>query len=123
MSGVLTPPPHCSEVSLRPRAGEFSIIDMRLRQQQETAVEHFARVHEEQIAPPQDRFYREHIPLSSLKEGEQYAFEVDLDSCTGCKACVTACHNLNGLDDGELWRKVGLLTAVVAPKMPGSPAS
>src|SRR5690606_1197306 len=36
-------------------------------------------------------------------------FEVDLDLCSGCKACVTACHNLNGLDDGEAWRDVGLL--------------
>ena len=33
--------------------------------------------------------------------GQQYGFEVDLDACTGCKACVTACHSLNGLDDGE----------------------
>src|SRR6185369_3646357 len=38
-----------------------------------------------------------------------YAFEVDLDSCTGCKACVSACHSLNGLDDDETWRDVGLL--------------
>ncbi len=37
------------------------------------------------------------------------AFEVDLDRCSGCKACVTACHSLNGLDDGETWRDVGLL--------------
>ena len=34
---------------------------------------------------------------------------MDLDACTGCKACVTACHSLNGLDDGEIWRSVGLL--------------
>ena len=39
--------------------------------------------------------------------GQQYAFEVDLDACTGCKACVTACHSLNGLDEGESWRRVG----------------
>ena len=28
-------------------------------------------------------------------------FDVDLDACTGCKACVAACHSLNGLDEGE----------------------
>ncbi|HVY68337.1 MAG TPA: DmsC/YnfH family molybdoenzyme membrane anchor subunit, partial [Verrucomicrobiae bacterium] len=36
-------------------------------------------------------------------------FEVDLDACSGCKACVTACHSLNGLDEGETWREVGTL--------------
>src|SRR4030095_7765056 len=41
----------------------------------------------------------------------QYAFEVDLDQCSGCKACVTACHSLNGLDDDETWRSVGRLTS------------
>jgi len=34
---------------------------------------------------------------------------VNLDQCSGCKACVSACHSLNGLDDGETWRSVGLL--------------
>jgi formate dehydrogenase iron-sulfur subunit len=29
--------------------------------------------------------------------------------CTGCKACVSACHSLNGLDDDEVWRDVGTL--------------
>lgn len=32
-----------------------------------------------------------------------------MKSCTGCKACVTACHSLNGLDEGESWRQTGLL--------------
>src|SRR5207302_2079666 len=41
--------------------------------------------------------------------GEQYAFEVDLDRCSGCKSCVTACHALNGLDEEETWRSVGTL--------------
>src|SRR5438477_11659013 len=50
------------------------------------------------------------IPLSRPQAGEQYAFEVDLDSCSGCKACVAACHALNGLEDDETWRDVGLLT-------------
>jgi Fe-S-cluster-containing dehydrogenase component/DMSO reductase anchor subunit len=36
---------------------------------------------------------------------------VDLDKCSGCKACVTACHSLNGLDDGEAWRETGLLVS------------
>jgi formate dehydrogenase iron-sulfur subunit len=34
---------------------------------------------------------------------------VDLDKCSGCKACVSACHSLNGLDEDETWRNVGLL--------------
>ena len=50
------------------------------------------------------------IPLTAPAPGEQYAFEVDLDSCSGCKACVVACHSLNGLDETEAWRDVGCLT-------------
>jgi Fe-S-cluster-containing dehydrogenase component/DMSO reductase anchor subunit len=53
--------------------------------------------------------YRDAIPLTAPAPGEQYAFEVDLDACTGCKACVTACHSLNGLDADETWRGVGFL--------------
>lgn len=49
------------------------------------------------------------IPLSQPGPGEQYSFEVNLDSCTGCKACVAACHSLNGLDENESWRDIGLL--------------
>src|SRR5205085_3191577 len=48
-------------------------------------------------------------PLAAPGPGEQYAFEVDLDACTGCKSCVVACHALNGLDEDESWRSVGLL--------------
>jgi Fe-S-cluster-containing dehydrogenase component/DMSO reductase anchor subunit len=51
------------------------------------------------------------IPLSKPSPGEQYAFEVDLDSCTGCKSCVAACHSLNGLDDDETWRDVGMIVS------------
>ena len=29
--------------------------------------------------------------------------------CTACKACVSACHSLNGLDDDEIWRNVGTI--------------
>jgi Fe-S-cluster-containing dehydrogenase component/DMSO reductase anchor subunit len=90
-------------------AEEFSLVDLLLRQQQETAVETFSRRHDEHDVPSQSRYYRDLIPTSLPTKGQQYAFEVDLDSCTGCKACVAACHNLNGLEEDETWRKVGLL--------------
>ncbi|MFA6961912.1 MAG: DmsC/YnfH family molybdoenzyme membrane anchor subunit [Opitutaceae bacterium] len=53
--------------------------------------------------------FRDLIPLTAPGPGEQYAFEVDLDSCSGCKACVVACHSLNGLDETESFRDVGLV--------------
>jgi len=79
-------------------------------QQRLTAVERFARAHDAGL-PHGDgaHRYRDLIPLSKPQAGQQYAFEVDMDLCTGCKACVTGCHNLNGLDDAEVWRTVGLL--------------
>jgi formate dehydrogenase iron-sulfur subunit len=87
-----------------------TLIDDLLEEQQRlTAVERFARKHERHALPAQERYYRDLIPLEKPALGEQYAFAVDLDNCTGCKACVSACHSLNGLDDGELWRTVGLL--------------
>lgn len=57
---------------------------------------------------PQRRFSHL-IPLTRPAADEQYAFEVNLDACTGCKACVAACHSMNGLDEDESWRDVGLL--------------
>ncbi|WP_437608457.1 DmsC/YnfH family molybdoenzyme membrane anchor subunit [Sorangium sp. So ce834] len=78
-------------------------------QQKLTAVERFSRLHEEHALPAQSKYYRDLIPLERPKPGQQYAFEVDLDACTACKACVTACHSLNGLDEDEVWRSVGLL--------------
>jgi formate dehydrogenase iron-sulfur subunit len=54
--------------------------------------------------------YQSLIPLTTPAPNEQYAFEVDLDACSGCKACVTACHSLNGLDESEAWRDVGCIT-------------
>jgi Fe-S-cluster-containing dehydrogenase component/DMSO reductase anchor subunit len=74
-----------------------------------TAVERFARLHDEGLPPQQAKYYRDLIPLEHPGPGEQYGFEVDLDACTGCKACVAACHTLNGLDPNEMWRSVGLL--------------
>ena len=53
--------------------------------------------------------YRSLLPATPPGPGQQYAFEVDLDRCSGCKACVVACHTLNGLDESETWRDVGLL--------------
>lgn len=73
-----------------------------------TAVEDFARWHESSRRETEKR-YEGLIPLTQPVPGEQYAFEVDLDRCSGCKACVTACHSLNGLDEGESWRQVGML--------------
>jgi formate dehydrogenase iron-sulfur subunit len=87
-----------------------SLVDLLLDEQQQlTAVERFAQRHADARAPIQERWYRDLIPASSPGPGEQYAFRVDLDLCTGCKACVTACHNLNGLGEEETWRDVGLL--------------
>jgi Fe-S-cluster-containing dehydrogenase component/DMSO reductase anchor subunit len=78
-------------------------------QQTLTAVERFAKKHDTGGVPAQEKYYRDLIPLERPRAGQQYAFQVDLDACTGCKACVSACHTLNGLDENELWRTVGLL--------------
>ncbi len=86
----------------------LTLLDELLKEQQLlTPVARFARHHE--TGPTQEKYYRDLIPLSTPGQDEQYAFQVDLDACTGCKACVTACHNLNGLEDDEIWRNVGLL--------------
>ena len=87
-----------------------TLIDDLLAQQASlTAVERFAEKHERHALPAQARYYRDLIPLHKPRHGEQYAFAVDLDACTGCKACVSACHSLNGLDEDEVWRTVGLI--------------
>src|ERR1700758_3227118 len=90
-------------------AGRLLIKDLLYEQQLLTPVARFSRKHESGDLPAQAKYYQDLIPLSAPKQGEQYAFAVDLDACTGCKACVTACHNLNGLDDDETWRDVGVL--------------
>jgi formate dehydrogenase iron-sulfur subunit len=95
-----------------------TLIEQLLRQQQDlTAVERFSQAHEHADVPAQARYYRDLIPLTAPGPSEQYAFEVDLDACTGCKGCVTACHNLNGLDDGETWRAVGQIISP-EPQLP-----
>lgn len=86
------------------------LIDQLLADQQDlTAVERFSQHHDDAQGPMQEPFYRRLLPTARPEAGQQYAFEVDLDMCTGCKACVTACHNLNGLEPTETWRSVGLL--------------
>ncbi|MFQ3669830.1 MAG: DmsC/YnfH family molybdoenzyme membrane anchor subunit [Verrucomicrobiia bacterium] len=86
-----------------------TLIDELLSEQRTlTPVARFAREHDRRDHALAGT-YRDLIPLSAPGPGEQYAFEVDLDKCTGCKACVAACHSLNGLDDQESWREVGRL--------------
>jgi len=94
----------------KPRRLPLLPVEMLLREQRDlSAVERFADLHENGDVPAQARYYRDLIPLGPPGEGQQYAFEVDLDACTGCKACVAACHSLNGLDPDEAFRSVGLL--------------
>ncbi len=93
-----------------PSAEGPALISQLLAEQQElTAVEAFSLDHDRGGVPAQAKYYSKLLPASPPGPGEQYAFEVDLDRCSGCKACVTACHSLNGLDDQETWRDVGLL--------------
>ncbi|WP_245764690.1 DmsC/YnfH family molybdoenzyme membrane anchor subunit [Planctomicrobium piriforme] len=88
----------------------FSLITELLADQHElSAVDVFSRVHESGELPDQARYYSRLLPASRPGPGQQYAFEVDLDRCSGCKACVAGCHALNGLDEKETWRDVGLL--------------
>jgi len=98
-----------TDLSAQPGLHRALIDDLLSEQQLLTPVGQFSRKREHHDLPAQAKYYRDLIPLSSPQTGEQYAFAVDLDACTGCKACVTACHNLNGLDEEETWRDVGVL--------------
>lgn len=94
----------------KPETELRTLIDELLDEQQSlTAVERFSKAHARDAGPIEQKIYRDLLPLNSPAPGEQYAFEVDLDKCSGCKACVTACHALNGLEEEESWREVGLL--------------
>lgn len=91
-----------------PATGEMTLIDRLLAEQRElTAVERFSQRHDRNALPLQAQYYQDLIPLTKPRPGEQYAFEVDMDKCTGCKACVSACHSLNGLEEHETWRDIG----------------
>ena len=101
-----------------PPNDERTLIDQLLDEQRNlSAAVRFARQHEAHEIPAQAKYYRDLIPLTLPKKGQQYAFEVDLDKCSGCKACVTACHSLNGLDENETWRGVGLLISSAHEKV------
>src|SRR5689334_9883252 len=83
------------------------VAQLLSEQQLLTPVADFAQRHARHEFGPETETYRELLPLTPPAPGEQYAFEVALDKCSGCKACVTACHSLNGLDETETWRDVG----------------
>jgi formate dehydrogenase iron-sulfur subunit len=92
-----------------------SLLELCLADQADlSAVERFTRRHDSGVLPETGR-WRDLVPLSHPAPGQQYGFEVDLDACTGCKACVTACRSLNGLDEDESWRTVGLLHGTSLP--------
>jgi formate dehydrogenase iron-sulfur subunit len=93
------------------------ILQLLEEQQSLSAVDEFSKWHEVEShgteysassTAPAPR-YKSLLPATPPGPGQQYAFEVDLDRCSGCKACVVACHTLNGLDENEAWRDVGLL--------------
>jgi Fe-S-cluster-containing dehydrogenase component/DMSO reductase anchor subunit len=91
-------------------ASDATLLETLLREQQDlSAVEEFSRLHDEGDLTLRATRYQRLLPASAPGAGQQYAFEVDLDRCSGCKACVTACHSQNGLDVQEAWRDVGLL--------------
>lgn len=97
----------------KPASDVFTSIDRVLSEQQVlSAVERFSAWHGPHHRPLLEPRYRSLIPLTAPAKGEQYAFDVDLDKCSGCKACVSACHSLNGLDEEETWRSVGFLETV-----------
>ncbi len=105
----VAPPDEATGLALH-RAEPFSLIDWYLGQQRElTAVEEFSHAQSLDTLALRSRRYASLLPATPPGPGEQYGFEVDLDACSGCKACVSACHSLNGLDENEAWRDVGLL--------------
>ncbi len=84
--------------------------ELLLGQKTLSAVEQFSDWHDadHQRGLAKDS-YNALLPINPPENGQQYSFEVDLDACSGCKSCVVACNSLNGLDETETWRKVGVL--------------
>lgn len=90
---------------------DSTLLEELLREQHTlSAVERFSRVHDR--LTDRTGSFTQLLPASPPSPGQQYAFAVNLDLCTGCKACVTACHSLNGLDPVENWRDTGLLRSL-----------
>jgi len=88
----------------------LQVINSLLTEQQDLrSVLRFSKKHSAHEVNTESGLYEAQIPLSRPQAGQQYAFSVDLDACTGCKACVAGCNKLNGLDPDEAWRSVGLL--------------
>lgn len=87
-----------------------------LQQKLDTPIARFSQQHETLDGAGVARFSTL-IPTDTPGLNQQYAFEVDLDRCSGCKACVSACHSMNGLRENEAWRDVGLIHggSVAAP--------
>lgn len=107
-------PPHQGEGSGGSNSGLALVAKLLEEQQSLSAVDRFSQWHggedpsslKSRLGMPR---YHSLLPATPPGPGQQYAFEVDLDRCSGCKACVVACHTLNGLDESETWRDVGLL--------------
>ncbi|MBC8041150.1 MAG: dimethyl sulfoxide reductase anchor subunit [Opitutaceae bacterium] len=94
----------------RPQSVQSFLAELLADQQRlQTPVARASAIHDVQTGAFRGDRFRDLIPLSAPGPGEQYAFQVDLDSCSGCKACVAGCHSLNGLDENETWRDVGLV--------------
>jgi Fe-S-cluster-containing dehydrogenase component/DMSO reductase anchor subunit len=105
--------PRHSETTAPASSLESFLAELIADQQKlQTPVTRAATAHELQPSAWRAERFRELIPLTAPAPGQQYAFEVDLDSCSGCKACVSGCHSLNGLDEEETWRDVGLVFGV-----------
>ncbi len=100
-------------VRTRDAAPAPTLLDRCLAEQQVTAAARFAQEHDaaraDGAAPAPAGRYSALMPATPPAPGQQYAFDVDLDACSGCKSCVAACHALNGLEEEESWRDVGLL--------------